>query len=272
MLQWMKLKSSIALCTVLFASSSLGAEVRTYSFTGELPAYSFSCGECSGPPYWVRGKVDGNFTVDLDFDDGVGTLQLLNARLSDVEGNFGPNNWQSIAWGDEFLESSSYYDHYRPPYTGTLMPAAYRPLGPATLTAEHLMPYIGVPTSQIPTEVNWWLFQGVGFEPAPADAWVLYFNGLVPEPDGLTYSVGASFLIYFEQDRAQFSYYIPILDAVPSITAASAKLVPEPTSIALTSFMLYWLCGRCNRIALTSRLKSPGASCFSEYSRKPCSR
>jgi hypothetical protein len=124
----------------------------------------------------VRGEVEGTFEVSLDFENGVGTLHSLNAQLSNVEGNFGPNIWQPIEWHQEFLDPSSHYDRYRPPYTGKLLQATYRPLGPATLTAEHRAPYLGVPITQIPTEVNYWLFQGVGFEPAPADSWILIPN------------------------------------------------------------------------------------------------
>jgi hypothetical protein len=195
----------------------------------------------------VRGQVEGTFEVRLDFENGVGTLESLNAVLSKVEGNFDPDTWQPIEWGQYFLDSSSYFDPFRPPFTGTLMPAAYRPLGPQTLTAEHWAPYLGVPTSQIPTEVSYWLFQGVGFESAPANSWILYFDGLTRSPDGRTASVGASFLIYFEENRAQLSYYIPINDAVPSIAAASARLIPEPSSLTLGCLMLCWLCAsRCS--------------------------
>jgi hypothetical protein len=222
--RWSRVASG-ALC-LLFVSSSLGSEVRTYSFVDFRPAYDFSCGECSGPPHAVRGHVDGTFEVDLDFENGVGTLRTLNAQLSNVEGYFGPDMWLPIEWDEEFFNAPFLSDLYRPPYTGVLRRASYRPLGPATITEEHWAPYVGVPTSQIPLEVSYWLFLGVGFEPAPPDSWILY-------PDG---SLGASFLIYFEGNVANFAYQIPIIDAVPSIAAASATLIPEPASLCTFVF------------------------------------
>jgi hypothetical protein len=251
------LTSVAALCLILDSSSS-GAEVRRYSFVGDPPAYDFSCGECSGPPYWVRGQVLGTFEVDLDFENGVGTLHSLDARLHNIEGNFGEGVWQPIDWHSQFfLDPSSRYDRYRPPYSGVLMPAGYRPLGPQSITDEHRAPYIGIPTSQIPTEVAYWLFQGVGFEPAPANSWILYFDGRVPNPDGLTVSIGASFLIYFEKNQARFSYYVPIDDAVPSIAAASATLIPEPSGVTLGALMMCWLCASRSRIGLARRCRRP---------------
>jgi hypothetical protein len=201
----------------------------------------------------VRGHVNGTFEVSLDFEKGVGTLHALNAQLSNAEGNFGADIFRPIEWREEFLESSSHYDRYRPPYTGVLIPATYRPLGPASATAEHRAPYVGVPGSQIPTEINYWLFQGVGYEPAPADSWILRFDGRIPNPDGQTVSIGASFLIYFEGNRAQFSYYIPIIDAVPSIAAASAVLIPEPSGLVLGCLMPCWLCATRSWNGLTRR-------------------
>ena len=127
------LKSSIVLCLIV-ASASYGAEVRKYSFVGDAPVYQFSCGECSGLPYWIRGRVEGAFEVTLDFEHGIGTLNTLDSQLNNVEGNFGVNIWQPIEWGREFLVPGSRYDQYRPPYIGVLTPAAFRPLGPGTLT------------------------------------------------------------------------------------------------------------------------------------------
>jgi hypothetical protein len=246
MLKWICSKASVPAYLILI-SSALGAEIRNYSFEGDAPAYQFSCGECSGPPYWVHGKVQGNFAVSLDFEHRVGTLHTLNVQLNDVEGNFGVNVWQPISWHQEFLSPHSSYDVYRPPYSGVLMPAAYRPLGPESLTDAQRAAFIGVPGSQMPIEVNYWLSQGVGFEPAPANSWILYFDGSIPHPDGMTISVGASFLIYFEQNRAQLSYYVPIIDAVPSIAAASAMLTPEPTGVTLAFLLLCFLCGSRRR-------------------------
>jgi hypothetical protein len=232
-------KSSTVLCLIV-ASASAGAEVRKYSFVGDAPAYRFSCGECSGPPHRIRGQVEGAFEVTLDFEHGVGTLNTLDARLNNFEGNFGVNVWQPIEWGQQFLPPVSSYDLYRPPYSGVLTPATFRPLGPGTLTAAHMAPYLGVPRSQIPTEVERWLSDGVGFEPAPAESWVLYFHGAIKSPDGQLAFLGANFLIYFEENRADFSYSIPIIDASPSIAAASARLVPEPAGIALMCLALCW--------------------------------
>ena len=250
------LKSSIVLCLIV-ASASYGAEVRKYSFVGDAPVYQFSCGECSGLPYWIRGRVEGAFEVTLDFEHGIGTLNTLDAQLNNVEGNFGVNIWQPIEWGREFLVPGSRYDQYRPPYIGVLTPAAFRPLGPGTLTAAHMAPYLGVPTSQIPTEVDRWLSEGVGFEPAPAESWILYFHGVVESPDGQSASLGANFLIYFEENHADFSYYIPIIDAVPSIAAASATLVPEPSGIALMCLALYWTSTIRRRIGLSKKAARP---------------
>jgi hypothetical protein len=110
-----------------------------------------------------------------------------------------------------------------------------------------------VPKSQIPIDIDYWLSLGVGFEPAPSNAWILYFDGLIPIPDGRSSFLGASFLIYFEEDRAKFSYYVPIIDAVPSIAAASAVLIPEPSVLLLGSLMLCWLCATRSWNGLTSR-------------------
>jgi hypothetical protein len=246
------LESSTVLCLIV-ASGSYGTEVRKYSFVGDAPAFQFSCGECSGPPHWIRGQVEGAFEVTLDFEHGVGTLNTLDARLSNVEGIFDANIWQPIEWAQEFLLPGDRYDLYRPPYSGVLTPAAFRPLGPGTLTAAHMAPYLGVPTSQIPTEVDRWLSEGVGFEAAPAESWILYFDGVVENPDDQSASLGASFLIYFEENHADFSYYIPIIDAVPSIAAASAMLVPEPTGIALMCLVLTWPSMIRRRVGFTNR-------------------
>src|SRR3989304_4410801 len=91
------MKASILLY-LLLVSSSLGAEVRKYEFVGETPAYQFSCGECSGPPYWVRAHVEGTFEVRLDYDPGVGTRLSLDARLEGAEGNYGPEIWEPKDW------------------------------------------------------------------------------------------------------------------------------------------------------------------------------
>jgi hypothetical protein len=216
---------------LIVAASSADAEERSYTFVGDRPAYSFMCGECSGPPYDVRSQIEGSFEVDFDFENGVGTLQSLNVQLSAVEGFFYPTGWRPIQWDVEFFDARIYGDGYRPPYTGVLTPATYRPLGDELLTAEHLAPFVGVPWRELPTEIRYWYLQGIGFEPAPANAWVLYFDGLTRHPDGQTVSGGASFLLYLQGDRAELSYEIPVSDAVTSLRAASAMLIPEPSAL-----------------------------------------
>jgi hypothetical protein len=230
----------IAVC-FLWITPSRGAEVRKYAFDGDIPAYQFSCGECSGPPYSVRARVQGAFEASLNYEQRVGTLLSLNARLTDAEGSFGAGNWQPIEWRQEFLNASHHYDRYRPPFAGSLKPAEYRPLGPGTLTPEHWEPYIGLPGSEIPEQIGFWLSQGIGFEPAPADSWILYFDGALRSPDGTSTSIVASYNIYFEGDEALFSYYVPIDDAVPSIAAARATLVPEPAGLSAASMVLFCL-------------------------------
>jgi hypothetical protein len=229
------------LLSLLLVASARGGELRTYSFVADSSAYQFSCGECS-VPYEFRGEVDGNFTVELDFAHGVGSLHSLNAGLSHVDANYGANDWRPIEWPREFLRPGSTYDPYRPPYTGVLYPATNRPLGPATLTNEMSDPYLGMMWNQIPADIRYWLGQGVGFEPAPANSWLLYFNGLIPDAAPGATNVGASFLIYFEKNTARFSYELPIIDATPIIAAANAKLVPEPASAIVTWSMLTLMC------------------------------
>jgi hypothetical protein len=207
---------------------------------GDVPAFEFSCGECAGPPYRLRGHVEGDFEVTLDFENGVGTLNTLDAELLNVEGNFGGDNWKPYAWEREFLPAGYYDDRLRPPYTGVLFPAARRPLGPGTLTNEHMAPYVGLRNSQLPDDVRLWFFQGVGFEPAPADSWILYFDGTLKTADERVTRIVSKFLIYFEGNRASFSYDVPIIDATPSIAAASAMRVPEPGQMAS---LFLWLCG-----------------------------
>lgn len=250
------MKASILLY-LLLVSSSLGAEVRKYEFVGETPAYQFSCGECSGPPYWVRAHVEGTFEVRLDYDQGVGTLLSLDARLKGAEGNYGPEIWQPIDWPQEFLGSDRYFDSYRPPFNGILKPAEYRPLGPGTLTAEQMAPYIGVPTSEIPESIAYWLFQGIGFEPAPPESWILSFDGALRSPNGSTTTIAASYNIYFEGKGSFFSYYVPIIDAVPSISAASATLVPEPIGLCMVCVALVCLLAGRPRLGLTRRCNLP---------------
>lgn len=212
--------------------TSSAAEIRKYEFNGEVPAYYFSCGECSGPPHSVRARVEGTFEVDLDFEQGIGTLLSLDARLAGAEGLFGENNWQSVAWQSDFFYPGILYDRYRPPFSGTLMPADFRPLGPGTLTPEHRAPYIGVPTSEIPDTIAYWMSNRIGFEPAPEDSWILSFDGAVRNPDGTVF-YAATYIIYFEGNDASLTYNVPVDDALPSIRAAGAQLVPEPSGFVI---------------------------------------
>lgn len=206
-------KASIPIC-LLWVSSSPGAELRTYSFVADAPAYMMSCGECSGPPHAVRAQVEGTFAVSLDNSQGVGTLLSLDARLTNAEGSFGPDTWQPIEWQQEFFGGSRFYDRYRPPFSGLLKPAEYRPLGPGTLTDEHREPFIGLPGSEIPQSISYLKSLGVGFEPAPENSWILAFDGVKRSPDGQYTSIVSSYSIYIEGDEAFFSYYVPIIDAV----------------------------------------------------------
>lgn len=231
------------LLLTLIASASWAADVRTYTFLGDAPAYRFSCGECGGYPYVVRARIEGTFQVSLDFEKGNGTLLSLDAHLVNPEGYFGLNGWQPVPWQAEFLSANPLNDIYRPPYPGILQAAEYRPLGPATLTEAHYGPYIGMPVSQIPPSILFWMDQGVGFESAPKDSWLLSFNGALPSPDGVTIRFGASYNIYLEGNSAWLTYYVPIEDAVPSIAAAAAIRIPEPTLFlttitSLTVFMV----------------------------------
>jgi hypothetical protein len=231
----------VPLAVLLCVSASISAETRKFAFAGDAPAYQFSCGECGGYPYDVRAKVEGTFEVSLDFDQRKGTLLSLDAHLVNAEGGFGPDGWQPIYWQSEFLGTDRFDDRYRPPFPGVLQPADFRPLGPGTRTAAHFDPYIGLPSSQIPQPIPLWLDQGVGFEVAPANSWLLSFNGALPSPDGMTISIVASYNIYLEGNFAWLTYYIPIIDAVPSIAAAVAVQIPEPALLisAITALAMF---------------------------------
>jgi hypothetical protein len=226
---------------VVGVSVSLGAEVREYRFVGDVPAYRGSCGECFGVPYERRSRVEGTFQVELDPELGVGTLLSLDARLTGSEGLFGDGLWRPFGSDRAFLRTSSWYDRYRPPFGGMLAPAQYRPLGPDTLTSEHLAEsatelspgVMAVRWSDLPDPLNDWSLHGIGFEPAPINSWMLLFEGTLPKPDGRSAAVVADYSIYFEGSEAIFSYNLPIIDATESIVAARAVLVPEPATIGL---------------------------------------
>lgn len=228
---------------LLCVSATFGTEVRKYQFAGDVPASLSSCGECSGPPSTIRAMVEGSFEVELDHELGFGTLLSLDAQLTNSEGLFGENLWQPFGSDREFLGPSSFYDKYRPPFKGILEPAAYRPLGPDSLTAEQRQQFIGVRPSEIPDPIDYWMSNRIGFETAPADSWLLTFNSRIAgltNPNG-TIAIVASFNIYFEDDQALLTYNLPIIDNTQSITAARAFLTPEPASISLTCFAMCWM-------------------------------
>lgn len=238
----MLLRICLAASFVLLLCVSVlsGGEVRKYRFTGNIPAYRYSCGECSGQPYTTRAQIEGTFEVELDHELGMGTLLSLDAHLTNFEGLFDDGLWLPFGLDHEFLGPGRRYDRYRPPFDGVYEPAEYRPLGPDSWTHEHTQPFIGVPLSEIPDPLVNWLFNGVGFEPAPADSWMLKFDGRLPNPDGFSTSIVASYNIYFEGNEALFSYNIPVIDLVESIASARAVLVPEPGTISMTCFALGW--------------------------------
>jgi hypothetical protein len=221
----------------------LQAEVLTYRFTGDLPAYRFS-GWRIGPPCTTRARVEGTFQVGLDRNSGVGSLISLDARLVDSEGLFGSGLWQPYGSERDFLVAEPRYDRFRPPFEGELAPADYRPLGPDTLANTHSQMFTGVSLVNIPAPVGSWLLQDVGFEPAPADSWSLIFNGQIPHPDGRIVSLVSPYDIYFEGTEAFLTYTIPIMDAWQTISAARATLIPEPSGLCLLLLGLWALCQR----------------------------
>ena len=222
-----------SLVAVVLLVHQLRAEVLTYRFTGDEPAFRFSCGECSGFPYVTRARLEGTFQVSLDRELGVGTLLTVEARLVGNEGLFGEGLWLPYGVERDFLPAGTFYDSYRPPITGVYAPALFRPLGPNTATLEHFQQIAGIPESKAPTIVQRWLMQNVGFEPARTNAWSLSFDGNLPIPDGHTVAILSSFDIYFEENAALLTYTLPIIDASPEISAARAVLVPEPSGLWL---------------------------------------
>jgi hypothetical protein len=222
-----------SLVAAILLGHQLRAEILTYRFTGDEPEFRFSCGECSGFPHVTRARLKGTFQVSLDRELGIGTLLAVEARLVGNEGLFGEGHW--LPYGDEkdFLPAGTFYDSYRPPFTGVYAPAHFRPLGPNTATLAHFQQFAGIPKSKAPTIVQRWLMQKVGFEPAPTNAWSLSFDGNLPLPDGYTVAILSSFDIYFEEDSALLTYSLPIIDASPEISAARAVLVPEPSGLWL---------------------------------------
>jgi hypothetical protein len=233
----------------LLTASQLSAEVLTYRFTGDEPAYRFSCGECSGLPYITRARLEGTFQVSLDREGGFGSLLTLDARLVENEGLFGNGVWQPYGVERDFLPDHPWYDAYRPPLNGSLQPADVRPLGPNTLAHEHLQQYTGVLARDVPLTIQRYMMQNIGFEPAPAHAWSLSSDGILPLPDGDSVAIISSFEVYFEGNQAFLTYFVPIIDATPEISAARATLIPEPTGSSLVLFGLT-LATVCHRQAV----------------------
>lgn len=210
----------VTIVGLLLCSSAFAVEVRTYRFTGDEYSYRFSCGECAGPPYTHRARVEGTFQVELDFESGSGVLTELNARLVGLEGAFptGPGwdewEWRPIGPDQDFLpRNSRFFDWYGPPFSGVLALAENHPLAPTNSSRGLLGPNFPAP------------------EP---DALFFANDGRELTPDGRFFRSVSTFQIAMKENEAIFSYHIPIIDAVPSIMDATAvRLVPEPASAAL---------------------------------------
>ncbi|MCO6045770.1 hypothetical protein NG895_17875 [Aeoliella sp. ICT_H6.2] len=215
----------------LIALSAAGhaAEIRTYRFTGEEFSYSFGCGECGSPPYYHRARVEGTFEVELDIENGAGTLIDLDAWLVDIEGGFPIGTgwdeweWRSSAPDREFLSPDSPFSvWYHPPFSGTLALAAEHPLAPDYSSGGLLGP-------DFPS-------------PDPA-ALILANTGSEPNPNGPGSRAAALFQIAMLDGEALFSYHIPIDDAVETILGATAvQVVPESESATIAVGMVVIFC------------------------------
>ena len=236
----------------LGVSISSGVEVRKYQFAGDLPSY-----QSSTNGFWLlgmRARVEGTFEVEIDRELGVGTLVSLNAHLTNSEGRFADAGWQPLGSDREFLEPGRFYDPFRPRFGGVFEAAVYRPLGPGTKTNAHRQQFVGLPLSEYPRPIVDWLNNGVGYEAAPANSWMLDFDGVVPNLANGTTGFFASYNIYFEANEAFLTYDLPIIDGPEAIVAARAFLIPEPTGLGITWLVIAWMIGYRRRQIATALL------------------
>lgn len=209
----MVLRTSLVFGVLLVAcaAESLAGEVRTYRFVGDAPTYHTGYGECvvlPGQPFAVRARVEGTFQVELDFEDGVGTLLSLDARVTGREALMADLLWQPYGSDHNLHGPHTLYDRFRVPVVGNVM---------------------SVPAGG-------WSFQCGSSEYMTIDLRAPSADGGLPFPSDYTsigLRVAVNYDIYFEDREAVFSYDSSITNWTQSIIAARAVLVPEPAAIAL---------------------------------------